>query len=137
MASEIDSIMVAAVNTVKAAVPELTAYAHVVPNVTLPAIMAYPPDEVTYGETFDDDATMLFVLRLYVSQRQDGKDQEQLNGYISRDGAKSVVAAIRDDPRLGGAVADARVVQAANYGNWPVGSVTYLGVELRIQAMLP
>lgn len=136
MASEIDEVLEAFIATVKASVPELNGYAHVVPSVTLPAIMAYPPDEINYGETFDDSGTMLFVGRIYVQQRQDGNDQKQLNTYLSRDGAKSVYAAIRDNPRLGGAVADARIVQATNFGNWPVGSVTYLGVEIRVIAML-
>lgn len=135
--SEIDDILVAAIGTIKSAVPELNAYEHVVPTIVVPAVVAYPPDEITYSETFDDDATMLFVVRLYVAQRQDGKDQQQLNTYLSRDGDRSVVAALRDNPRLGGAVADAQVVQAANYGNWPVGQTAYLGVELRIRAMLP
>jgi hypothetical protein len=135
--AEINDVMAAAVNVVKAAVPELNAYPRVVPTITLPAVVAYPPDEISYGDTFDDGGTMLFVLRLYVAQRGDGSDQTRLNEYISRDGARSVVQAIKDNPRLGGVVADARVVQAANYGNWPVGNVTHLGVELRIAAMLP
>lgn len=137
MASEIDDVLQAQVNTIKAAVAELNAYPHVVPNVTVPAVMAFPPDEVDYGETFDDAGRMLNVVRIYVAQRQDGTDQARLNEYISRTGAKSVIAALRASPRLGGVVADTRVVQAANYGNWPVGSVTYLGVELRIETMLP
>ena len=135
-ANEINNVLEGAITTVTTAVPALHGYMHVVPSVVLPAVMAYPPDAIEYGETFDDGATMLFVLRLYVAQRQDGSDQHQLNEYISRDGQDSVVTVIRENPRLGGVVADARVVQAANYGNWPVGSITYLGVELRIQAML-
>jgi hypothetical protein len=121
--SEIDAVMSGVVQTVKAEVPELNVYPHVVPNVVMPALMTYPPDEITYGETFDDGATMLFVVRIYVPQKQDG--------------TKSVVQAISEHPTLGGAVADARVVSAANYGNWPIGPTTYLGVELRIQAVLP
>jgi hypothetical protein len=135
--SEIDAVMSGVVQTVKAEVPELNVYPHVVPNVVMPALMTYPPDEITYGETFDDGATMLFVVRIYVPQKQDGTDQAQLNHYISRTGPKSVVQAISEHPTLGGAVADARVVSAANYGNWPIGPTTYLGVELRIQAVLP
>jgi hypothetical protein len=135
--NEIDTLLEATVNTIKAGVPELNVYPRVVPSIVLPALMAYPPDEVGYAETFDDEATVLFVLRLYVQQQQNGNDQKALNRYISRDGDKSVVKVLRDNPRVGGAAADVRVVQAANYGNWPVGSVTYLGVELRISAMLP
>jgi hypothetical protein len=134
--SEVGSILAAAVATVTSAVPELQGYDRVVPTIQVPAVMAFPPDRVSYGETFDGDGTMLFVLRLFVQRAQDGSDQQKLNGYISRDGPSSVVAAIRDNPRLGGVVADVHVVEAANYGNWPVGQLTYLGVELRVQAML-
>jgi hypothetical protein len=135
--NEIDALMDGVISTITAAVPELHGYAHVVPTVVMPAVMAYPPDDITYNETFDDGATVLFVVRLYVSQRQDGTDQQQLNAYLSRTGDKSVVDAIREHPTLQNAAADARVVGAANYGNWPIGPTTYLGVELRIQAMLP
>jgi hypothetical protein len=134
--SEIDDILSAAIATVTATVPELHGYDKIVPKIQVPAVMAFPPDRVTYGETFDDEGTMLFVLRLYVTRAQDGSDQVLLNAYISREGQQSVVAALRASPRLGGAVADARVVEAANYGDYPVSQITYLGVELRIQAML-
>lgn len=134
--NEIDTMMEALTTTVKAAVPELNVYPRVVANIVFPALVAYPPDEIGYGQTFDDDEDVLFVVRLYVTQKQNGDDQKQLNRYISRNGPTSVVQVLRENPRLGGAVADVRVVQAANYGNWPVGSLTYLGVELRIAAML-
>lgn len=137
MANEIDSIMEAVTAIIKDKVPELNVYPFVVPGITVPAAMANPPDEVTYGETFDDDGTILFVVRLYVTQRQDGGDQRRINQYISRDDPKSVVKAIQENPTLNDTVADAQVVQAVNYGNWPVGSTTYTGVELRIKAMLP
>lgn len=138
--NEIDAIMGASIDIVTAAVPSLSGYKHVVPALVLPAIMAFPPDEFTYGDTFDGglsgNATLLYVLRLYVSRTQDGNDQMQLNTYISRTGAESVIAALEANPRLGGTCADAQVIQAANYGNWPVGSQTYLGVELRIRVLL-
>lgn len=134
--SEIDDIMAAAVGTVTAAVPELTGYPHIVPKIVAPAVMAFPADRVSYGESFDDDGTLWFTLRLYVSREDLLGAQTSLNAYISRTGARSAIAALRASPRLGGVVADARVVEAANYGDWPVGQTTYLGVELRIQAML-
>lgn len=136
MSSEVDGILKAAIDTAVAAVTELQGYERIVNTIKVPAIMAFPPDRLSYGETFDDAGEMLFVLRLYTSREVFADAQEALNAYISRTGPRSVVAALRANPRLGGVVADARVVEAANYGNWPVGQTTYLGVELRIQAML-
>ena len=138
--NEIDLIMSASIDVVVAACPSLHGYKHVVPQVTLPAVMAFPPDEFNYGDSFGgadaSDATLLYCLRLYVQRTQDGSDQQQLNTYLSRSGTESVIAALEANPRLNGACADVQVMQAANYGNWPVGSQTYLGVELRIRALM-
>lgn len=134
--SEIDAVLNATAEQVKAAIPALNTYPYAVAGITAPAMMVFPPDRLPYGETFGDAATMWYTVRLLVARKQDGSDQAQLNGYMSRAGAESVRAAIEADPTLGGVVADVRVVEATNYGNWPVGSTTYLGFELRLQAML-
>ena len=138
--NEIDLILSASIDVVLAACPSLHGYKHVVPQVVLPAVMAFPPDEFNYGDSFNGagagDATLLYCLRIYVQRTQDGSDQQQLNTYISRAGAESVIAAIESEPRLNGTCADAQIMQAANYGNWPVGSQTYLGVELRVRALM-
>lgn len=139
--NEIDLILSASIDVVTAACPSLHGYKHVVPQIALPAVMAFPPDEFNYGDGFSDDrggdATLLYCLRLYVQRTQDGADQQQLNTYLSRRGVESVIAALEANPRLNGTCGDAQVLQAANYGNWPVGSQTYLGVELRIRALMP
>jgi len=138
--NEIDLILGASIDVVTAACPSLHGYKHVMPQVTLPAVMAFPLDEFNYGDSFSgdlsSDATLLYVLRLYVQRTQDGSDQMQLNTYLSRSGPESVIAALEQHPRLNGTCADAQVLQAANYGNWPIGSQTYLGVELRIKVLM-
>lgn len=134
--AEIDDVLAGTISTITGAIPSLHGYAYVVPAIQLPAVMAFPPDELDYADTFSDDATMLYTVRLYVQRTQDGSDQAQLNAYISRNGAQSVHAAVRANPTLGGIVADAMIKAAVNYGNFPVSQNTYLGVELRIQAML-
>jgi hypothetical protein len=134
--SEVDDVLTASVQAVKAGVPELTAYDKIVTPITVPAVIAIPPDRIDYDETMDGGATMMFTLRLLVSRTQDGADQEALNAYMSRKGTRSVKAALEADPRLGGTVSDVFVNEAGNYGNWPVGGQTYLGFELRVKAML-
>lgn len=134
--SVIDGVLTAVVNTVKDAVPILNAYDKVLVQITAPAIIAFSPDRVPYDETFDGDTTMWFVLRLLVTRTQDGSDQAQLNAFISPRGVNSVVGALKASPNLGGAVDDLQVIEAVNYGNWPHGGKTYLGVELRVKAML-
>jgi hypothetical protein len=135
--NEVDAVLAASIDVVLAGVPELHGYKHVVPTIVVPAILAFPPDEFTYGDSFNNqDSTLLYVLRLYVQRTQNGDDQRQLHGYISRDGPTSILAAIEADPRLRGTCADAQVIQAVNVGNWPVGSQTYLGCELRVRVLM-
>jgi hypothetical protein len=118
------------------AVPELTGYAYVAPTIKVPAVIAYPPDRFSYGDTFDGDGAVLYTIRLYVAREQTGGDTRKLNAYISRSGAQSVIEALREHPRLQGAVDDVTVVEATNYGNWPIGQTVYLGCEIRLQAMM-
>jgi hypothetical protein len=134
--SEVARILSATVATVTAAVPSLNGYDAILPKIVAPAAMAFPPDEMNYHDSMSGDATMLYVLRIYVDRTQDGSDQSLLNDYISRNGPASVIAALEANPSLSGEVADAEVIQAANYGTWPIGQISYLGVELRIKALL-
>lgn len=134
--SEVADILTATAEQIKAAIPSLNVYDHVIGTIQSPALMVFPPNRLPYGESFNGDGTMWYSVRLFVERRQSGEDQDALNTYISRTGPSSVIEALEGEPTLGGKVADVRVVEAAEYGNWPVGSKTYLGVELRLQAML-
>jgi hypothetical protein len=131
------------------ALPELTPYSYVVTPITVPSVMAFPPDSVRPGtsfgtgdvtmQTFTDtytigQTTVEFILRLHVSRTQDAQDQDLLDSYISPDGDKSILRLFEMNPTLDGACADCQVVDVRNYGNWPVAGVNYLGVEILLKA---
>lgn len=139
--SQISDLREKIVAVVVAALPELHGYAKVVPNVTVPALMAFPPDRVGYDETESGgyaggSSSLAFPLRIYVERAQNGADQDTLDAYISPTGPQSIKQVLSGNPSLDRTVDDCRVVEASGYGNWPIGSVTYLGVELQIVAML-
>lgn len=135
--TDINDVFDAAIQVVTDAVPELHGYSVVVQKLETPAIMAFPVDRIEYQQTMmGDEADLWFTFRLFVDRKTNGDDQRLLNTYISPTGSNSVIKAIKDSPRLGGVVADAAVVESSNYGNWPVGTVTYLGVEIRVRAMI-
>jgi len=140
------------VEIVHAKLPELTAYPNVITNFEVPCVMAFPPDSIRAGQTmaggpgggpgevfdfgtFDVGRTLVvFTIRIYVSRTQGAGDQNTLDAYVSPDGDKSVWKIFDMNPTLDGACNNCQVVEVRNYGNWPVGSVTYLGVEIVLTA---
>jgi hypothetical protein len=132
---------------VNAALPELTPYPYVVSDITVPCIMAFPPDSIMAGqsqagpgEVFDFGAfdvgrtTVTLTLRIYVSRTQGAGDQDALDAYVSPDGDKSIWQIFDRNPTLDGACAVCHVTEIRNYGNWPVGAQTFLGVEIVLAA---
>lgn len=134
------------VEIVNAAIPELTPYDHVISNADVPCVMAFPPDLIRGGQTqagpdvftmggFDAGRTVVtFVLRIYASRTQGPGDQDALDAYVSPDGAQSIWQVFDRNPTLDGACSYCHVVEVRNYGNWPVGAATYLGVEIVLVA---
>lgn len=135
------------VRIVSEAIPELTPYKNVLTTFNVPAVMAFPPDSVRPGlsmvgnnDTFDmgsfdvGSTAVVFTLRVYVSRTQGPGDQEALDAYVSPDGDKSIIQVFDMNPTLDGACSNCHVTEVRNYGNWPVGSTTYLGAEIVLTA---
>jgi hypothetical protein len=137
------------VEIVHEALPELAAYSNVVTNFTPPCVMAFPPDSIRAGQsmvnpgpgdvfdmgTVDVGRTLVtFTLRIYVSRTQGAGDQDLLDAYISPDGAKSIWQVFDRNPTLDDTCNVCQVTEVRNYGNWPIGSTTYLGVEIVLSA---
>lgn len=126
--------------------PELTPYPYVVSDIVVPCIMAFPPDSIVAGQSqagssfFDETVfdvgrtTVTLTLRIYVSRTQGPGDQDALDAYVSPDGDKSIWQVFDRNPTLSGACAVCHVTEVRNYGNWPVGAQTYLGVEIVLMA---
>ena len=130
---------------VHAALPELTPYPYVVSVIDAPCVMAFPPDSILagqsqagpdlFGDTFDvGRTTIALTLRIYVPRTQGAGDQDMLDRYVSPDGDKSIWRIFDTNPTLNGACAVCHVTEIRNYGNWPVGASTYLGVEIVLMA---
>jgi hypothetical protein len=136
MTSPIQDLRRKIIDIVTTQLPELHGYPKVVPNVTVPAVMCFPPDMVNPNETMDGGASTTLPIRLYVDRQQDGTEQDALDAYISPSGPKSIFAIFDANPTLDHTVADCRAMGASGYGNWPVGSITYIGVEIQLNIML-
>jgi hypothetical protein len=134
------------VEIVNAALPELAPRPYVVTNFEVPCVMAFPPDSIRGGQTqggpdafdvnvFDVGRTqVVFTLRIYISRTQDAGDQDTLDAYVSPDGDKSIWQVFDLNPTLDGSCSYCHVVEVRNYGNWPVGAMTYLGAEFVLSA---
>jgi hypothetical protein len=135
------------VELVTTAFPELQGYSHVITNFNVPCVMAFPPDSIRSGQTlagpadtfdlgsFDTGRTLVsFTLRIYISRTQGPGDQEALDAYVSPDGEKSIWQVFDRNPTLDGACDSCHVVEVRNYGNWPVGASTFMGVEIVLNA---
>ena len=129
---DIKAIRAKIVDLICARFPELQPYARAEPakKIQTPAAMAYPIDRVTYDETFDEGATIVMPVRLYLTQEPSAVDQDALDDYITPRGPKSVPQYMhRNHPTLDDLVMDARIREARNYGLWPVAQVSFLGIE--------
>ena len=73
--------------------------------------------------------TTTFRIILIVSRVAEKQAQKNLDAYCATTGSSSIKAAIEGDKTLGGSVFDCRVTEMRNYGQIPVGDVTYLGCE--------
>jgi len=97
------------------------------PNPPLAVII---PDGTRYDDTFGRGMdTTTFRIILIVSRVAEKQAQKNLDAYCATTGAKSIKTAIEGDKTLGGSVFDCRVTEMRNYGQIPVGDVTYLGCE--------
>jgi hypothetical protein len=100
-----------ALQTALANVSGLTAYTYW-PDAcqTLPAAMPVPGPGV-YGETFDDQGSIVFEIHLLAAWAEGGFEtgQQLLDAFLVDTGSTSVRAALEADCTLGGVVQDLRV----------------------------
>jgi hypothetical protein len=95
-----------------------------------PPIAVIIPDNTRYDDTFGRGMdTTTFRIILIVSRVAEKQAQNALDAYCATTGSSSIKAAIEGDKTLGGSVFDCRVIEMRNYGQIPIGDVTYLGCE--------
>lgn len=114
----------------------LKVYDKIEGRVATPAAVVEPGDPaITFDEAMGRglDAYRLRVVLLLAFQA-DTHTSDALDAYIAPSGAGSVKAAIEGDRTLGSTVADCRVVDATNYGEYSFGGQSYVGVTFNIEA---
>ena len=98
-----------------------------------PPIAVVMPSSVSYDDTFKRGMqTYVFNVLVIVGRVDERTAQSNLDAYVSSTGTSSIKLAIEGDKTLGGVVFDTRVTEMRNYGQLPVGEVTYLTAEFTV-----
>jgi hypothetical protein len=98
-----------------------------------PPIAVVMPSSVSYDDTFKRGMqTYVFNVLVIVGRVDERTAQSNLDAYVSSTGTSSIKRAIEGDKTLGGVVFDTRVSEMRNYGQLPVGEVTYLTAEFTV-----
>lgn len=98
-----------------------------------PPIAVVMPSSVSYDDTFRKGMqTYVFNVLVIVGRVDERTAQNNLDAYVSSTGNSSIKLAIEGDKTLGGVVFDTRVNEMRNYGQLPVGEVTYLTAEFTV-----
>jgi len=98
-----------------------------------PPIAVVMPSSVSYDDVFKRGMqTYVFNVLVIVGRVDERTAQSNLDAYVSSTGTSSIKRAIEGDKTLGGVVFDTRVTEMRNYGQLPVGEVTYLTAEFTV-----
>ena len=96
---------------------------------------AFPTlDTITYHQTgmSSGGVVMNFTVTLIVNRAVERTAQDQLDQYMSWDGAQSLRAAIEADRTLGGVCDDLIVTNAENLTNIDANDTLYLAVDFKV-----
>ncbi|MGA1420030.1 MAG: hypothetical protein ACO32O_07990 [Ilumatobacteraceae bacterium] len=127
--SQVKDGLKAAINTVSG----LRAFDYQPDQVNPP--FAWPTlDTITYHQTgmASGGVVMNFTVTLVVNRASERTAQDQLDQYMSWDGAKSLRAAIEADRTLGGVCDDLIVNGAENLTNIDANDTLYLAVDFKV-----
>jgi hypothetical protein len=91
-------------------------------------------DTITYHQTgmAAGGVVMNFTITLVVNRAAERVAQDQLDQYMTWDGAKSLRAAIEADRTLGGVCDDLIVTNAENLTNIDANDTLYLAVDFKV-----
>jgi hypothetical protein len=88
------------------------------------------PSTINYDDVFKRGMqTYTFNVLVIVGRVDERTAQNKLDSFCSSTGTSSIKLAIESDKTLGGNAFDVRVTEMRNYGQLPVGEVTYLTAE--------
>lgn len=104
----------------------------VLPGVINPPAAIVRRQRTEYGTEFNGGDTSIFIVSLYFSSADVNTSQTAMDGYLSRAGSSSVVAALRADTTLGGACRSLTVNAVEEYGLTEVSGVSYLAASIPV-----
>jgi len=100
------------------------------PDNPSPPIAIVMPSTISYDDSFKRGMqTYTFNILVIVGRVDERTAQNKLDSFCSSTGSSSIKLAIESDKTLGGNAFDVRVTEMRNYGQLPVGEVTYLTAE--------
>jgi len=103
------------------------------PDNPSPPIAIVMPSTINYDDVFKRGMqTYTFNVLVIVGRVDERTAQNKLDSFCSSTGTSSIKLAIESDKTLGGNAFDVRVTEMRNYGQLPVGEVTYLTAEFTI-----
>jgi len=104
-----------------------------VPDNPNPPIAIVVPVSVSFDDSFKRGMqTYTFNVLVIVGRVDERTAQNKLDGFVSSTGSSSIKLAIESDKTLGGKAFDTRVSEMRNYGQIPIGEVTYLSAEFSV-----
>jgi hypothetical protein len=116
-----------------AKIPGLNTYGEYAEQITVPAAIILPVQGTFLSYVTQDGALNVSLRAALCVARADGTGgQALMDPFLATTGTQSVFAALAADPRLGGTVDFAALIEATGYGPISVGAIDYLGCHLII-----
>lgn len=106
--------------------------------INVPALVITPSqgEFLSYKDSFDGQASLTLIVTAFSQRGQERSSNEELDAFLAQSGARSVFAAVENNPTLGGVVSSAAVLSAGNYGSFTFAGAEYLGIALTVEIYL-
>lgn len=134
--ADLAAIRTALANTLQTALPgppQLRVSSVSVGTVNPPEGVIMPqPSQGLRFDTFDGGVTFAMRIALMVGIADNTSSQALLDSYLSTTGPFSIAAALKANPRLGGAVEYCNMDGFRGYGMIDWGGVAYLGTQITL-----
>lgn len=112
----------------------LRTYDYVPDNVNVPAAIVEFPSEVLFDRSFQRGVESLEIsVLIIVGKANDRNSQAQIEKYLAKDGPTSIKATLDADTTLDGSVQTSRATKASGFGEYTVGTSSYLGFRVFVE----
>lgn len=134
--ADLQDIREGLVANVRATNPSLEATWFVKDAISPPQFVVGAPERIEFDVTIARGADRYLIpCRVYVGRTDDEDSQTTLDAFLNSKSAGGIKTAVESDITLGGAASTVRVIEARDYGEYVIGNVPYLGVELLVEVI--